>query len=257
MATEFTCASITVAGRTFFFDGNGKITLAHGTCAQPKPNAFSLTQVPDCPGSTPTCRAACYVNNLEKAVPEIHALYRQNSENIRAILSGPYCADVVTTFANWITENCPHGFRWHVSGDVFSMEYARFIRDVCQRAPDIFFWIYTRSFEYLPYLVQVPNLVINLSADRDNYALAKSVQALYVRPLRICYLTAKGEVPTDLPMGSVIFPDYALRGRDAEEPTETAWWKGLTQGQRRSVCPADYFGQDENTRCGPCSKCLR
>jgi hypothetical protein len=63
-------------------------------------------------------------------------------------------------------------------------------------------------------------------------------------------------VPADLPPGSVVFPDYALRGRDLDEPTTAPWWQALSHEQRAMVCPTDFFGQSEAHRCGPCGKCL-
>src|SRR5690606_41636977 len=57
--------------------------------------------------------------------------------------------------------------------------------------------------------------------------------------------------PADLPDGSVVFPDYANRGRDLEPDARShPWWQALTERQRRMVCPADFFGQSREYRCG-------
>jgi len=134
-----------------------------------------------------------------------------------------------------------------------NLAHAQWIVDVCHASRDVQHWIYTRTFEAIPALLCAPNLTVNVSADVDNYAQARDVATVY--GLGLCYeATGDGAVPAHLP--DVIFPDYALRGRDLERPTSAAWWQSLTHEQRQNVCPADFFGQSEAHRCGPCNKCL-
>lgn len=240
---------------TFWFDGNGKITLKGRPFSNPKANAFSIVQVKDCPYATETCMSVCYVHKLEKAESGVHEKYRQNSVSIRRIVCNPaYARYAAIAFAKWAKERCKDGFRWHVSGDIFSLEYALFIRHVCMLSPEVFFWIYTRSFPFIEPLLGVSNLVVNLSADKDNWKEAKRTHEKY--GFRLCYLTVEGEVPPDLPVGSVIFPSHELRGRNLLRPTDVHWWQTLTKEQRQMVCPPDFFGQSENLRCGVCKKCL-
>jgi hypothetical protein len=249
-------------GRVLHLDGNSKITRGNGTYDAPAANSFSLVEVDDCPGSTPTCRAACYVQGLRVTAPEVHARYEDNSRTIREILELPYLCvrDWAGRLGAWITANASQGFRWHVSGDIFSQAYAHFIADVVRYSPTVPHWIYTRSHSFIGPLVRLDNLAVNLSADRDNLWGARAARAQYraIRELRIAYLVdASGYVPRDLPAGSVLFPDYNLRGRDLERPVDAAWWQGLTPAQRRMVCPVDFFGASESLRCGPCRKCLK
>ena len=254
MNTKFALNSLQVGAYEFWLDGNGKITWDNGTFDEPAANAFSLVQVEDCPGATTVCKEDCYVHRLEEAEPEVHAKYRHNSREIRRVLDARQTGKVVIAFAVWIKANAPHGFRWHVSGDIFSMAYADFIGLVCFYAPKVPFWIYTRSFQYLQPILNIPNLVVNLSADADNYAQARAAHEAY--GLRICYMTVDGALSDDLPAGSVIFPSHQLRGRDLPKPTDAPWWQGLTHDQKKMVCPPDFFGQSEKLRCGPCKKCL-
>ncbi len=246
----------------FFVDGNSKITGGNGTFDEPKPNAFSLPHISHCPGSTPDCRASCYVHGLKKYAPELAAKYELNAMALaRVLLSFPTADRSACVLADWITENAPAGFRWHVSGDVTSERHAQWIGRVCTRAEKVPFWIYTRTLEVVPILAQVKNLAVNVSADKTNYARARRVAFEAKRGVegqtpRICYLTTDGTLPENLEPGSVIFPDYALRGRDLPDPTSAPWWQGLTQEQRVMVCPTDFFGQSEAHRCGPCRKCL-
>jgi len=248
-------------GRSLWIDGNAKITAGNGSFHSPAPNAFSVVEVADCPFRTPTCEKACYVHGLKKLAPIVHGLYEHNSRTIREILSDPPHAGIAWAedFADWIDQNCLD-FRWHVSGDIFSIKYAEWIQGVCYGSPRTRHWIYTRSFPFLDPLLAVSstlnggNLVINLSCDADNYWLAKRYADEH--GLRLCYLTSDGTFPDDLPDGSVIFPDYALRGRDLDKPTDAPWWQSLLPRERKMVCPVDFFGKSESIRCGPCKKCL-
>lgn len=259
MATKFASADLKIkmpdgAEFTFWFDGNGKITV-DSAFDNPKPNAFSLVQVEDCPFATPVCKSACYVHNLEKAEREIHEKYRVNSKAMRAILANlDYYIETKRRFVEWISENCKTGFRWHVSGDIISLDHAVFIASISKMVPRVNFWIYTRSFPFLGPLEGIENLVVNLSADSDNWEQALAAHNKFC--FRICYMTVDGKVPEALPEGSVIFPDYNLRGRNLLVKTDSPWWRSLNPEQRRMVCPPDFFGQSEHLRCGPCKKCL-
>lgn len=253
--TAFCAAKIEGPAGFLWIDGNGKITAGNGTLDEPKPNAFSLVQIEDCPGATATCKIGCYVHGLQKHAPETHALYVHNSIQIRKILLGgpdDGRADVwATVMADWIGANCAGGFRWHVSGDVFCDRYAQWIAVVCQRSPNINHWIYTRSFGSVLALTKASNLVVNISCDRDNIIDATRISERY--GLRLCYLTSDGHVPAGLPDGSVIFPDYNLRGGN---PAGQEWFSGLSPDYKSFVCPVDYHGKSENRRCGPCNRCL-
>lgn len=249
-----------------WLDGNGKITAANGTLAEPKPNALSLVQIDDCPGSTPTCRASCYVHGLEKDAPSTHALYRHNSKKVREIVDEDHGLDLYAEMwshqiGDWIAANARGGFRWHVSGDVLNKTHARWISAVCERSPKVDHWIYTRSFAFVGEL-GADNLAVNLSADRDNFDAAVACAEDWPGT-RLCYLVTEAEIVDDpmavelrlarLRRGDVIFPDYALR-----DGTEIGrqWFAALPSWAKQEVCPVDYAGKDEKRRCGPCPKCL-
>ncbi|MBI5005312.1 MAG: hypothetical protein HZC03_01780 [Candidatus Lloydbacteria bacterium] len=240
----------------FWFDGNGKITAENGTFTKPAANAFSLVHIEDCPYRTPVCESKCYVHRLEENESEMYEKYRQNSKTIRRVLSNPYQTNkTIEAFADWINAHCKKGgFRWHVSGDIFSIEYAWFIRGVVYKTSSIRHWLYTRSFLFSETLYGLSNLVVNLSADRDNFDEALACHNKF--GFRICFMVTEGDTIPDLPEGSVIFPSHELRGRDLESPTDAVWWKSLSLKQKRMVCPPDFFGQSEALRCGPCNKCL-
>jgi hypothetical protein len=257
VTTQFCSATIPLwDGLAFHVDGNSKVTRSNGSYDAPAPNAFSLPHVTTCPGSTERCRASCYVHGLKKYAPDVYATYEANERAVHAVLLDDRDADhAAVLLAGWVAVHARGGFRWHVSGDVFSTEYAHWIVDVCRRAPRVPFWIYTRTLAAVRVLELAGNLTVNVSADKDNFAAARDVAAR--SGAHLCYLvSAHDEVLPELPPGSVVFPDYPLRGRSLLVPTEAPWWRAITAEQKKMVCPADFFGQSEQNRCGPCKKCL-
>jgi hypothetical protein len=239
----------------FYIDGNSKVTWDNGTYTEPRPNAFSLPHIATCPGSTERCRKSCYVHGLKAAAPDVYRQYEMNELALHAVLmhEREHSAKIL---GEWIQLNASGGFRWHVSGDVFSLDYAWWIVDVCRAAPAVQFWIYTRTLDAVGPLSCAANLAVNVSADVHNFAAASA--AARGHGARLCYLvSAPDEKLPDLPPGSVIFPDYPLRGRSLPIATDAPWWQSISVEQRRMVCPADFFGQSEESRCGPCKKCLR
>lgn len=253
MKTAFTIARVPLwSDLEFVIDGNSKITCEDGTPDQPVANAFSLPHISTCPGSTPTCRAGCYVHGLQEHAKDTYAHYVQNERTLHKILISDRTADrAADILGRYIAQHVTR-FRWHVSGDVMSSRHAAWISAVCAAAPGVRFWIYTRTFGVL-HALRARNLVVNLSADADNIDTARAFAQ--AGGLRLCYYTRAGEIP-DLPPGSVVFPDYPLRGRDLADPLDTPFWVTLTREQKSMVCPADYFGQSDAHRCGPCRKCL-
>lgn len=254
--TQFCVAEIPLwDDLSFYVDGNSKITRENGSYKEPKPNAFSLPHISSCPGSTKECRASCYVHGLAAGSPEVYKLYALNAAALHNVLSMEFdMQHAAAILGEWVAANAPAGFRWHVSGDVMNANHAHWIAMVCRHAGQVPFWIYTRTTWAVGILQTADNLTINVSADAANYAEARLVAVN--RGVRLTYLTRDGSLPADLPPDSVIFPDYSLRGRSLPVATDAPWWQGLTHDQRRSVCPADFFGQSEAHRCGPCAKCL-
>jgi len=245
-----------------FVDGNSKITRENGTYENPTPNAFSLPHISTCPGSTEICRKDCYVHGLEKHAPALYAEYRNNERVLHSImLSTNRVRRSAEIFGDWITMNARKGFRWHVSGDVIHERHARWIVEVCRSASRVPFWIYTKTFEVVPVLLEAQNLTVNLSADRQNLYTARQTWSAFAIDargrLRFTFMSDDGSVPEDfVDMFDVIFPDYPQRGRDLADPTTHPFWQSLDISARRKVCPADFFGQSHANRCGPCRKCL-
>jgi hypothetical protein len=271
--TQFTHTRVTLLpGITVVIDGNSKITAGNGTFSRPSPNALSLPAAsvhgatPFCPGSTATCRASCYVKGLAENAPEVYAAYHENEAALRAILDpkGGRIAQSAHALGMWIADHCLGGFRWHVSGDVQSVDHAVWIARTCEESAAVRHWIYTRTLgDAVRELSRARNLAVNVSADRENWQEARACAGKY--GARICYVATSPDdlraIAPLLPDGSVIFPDYPLRGRDlvqlGRDPTEHDTWIGADHRTRSMICPADFFGQSESARCGPCDKCLK
>lgn len=259
--TQFVSATLPLwDGMQFYLDGNSKITAGNGTYESPVPNAFSLPDVTCCPGSTEACRSSCYVQGLREKAPEIYRNYTLNAAFLhRILMSYQSMSRAAKLLGHWIDDNAAAGFRWHVSGDVMGDRHADWIVMVCDYSPQVRHWIYTRTFQCVQCLIGARNLTVNISADRDNITEARAIKTRFPNT-RICYLAQEActclDCLPELPQGSVIFPDYPNRGREMAEPTEHEWWLSLWQEQRAQVCPADFFGQSKQHRCGPCNKCM-
>lgn len=137
-------------------------------------NAFSLPsgKAFSCPGATGVCEGVCYAGKLEKMYPAFRELALHNWE----LLSNATFGEMVDLLRDMIAEfsqecakhNVSKVFRWHADGDIFSADYAEAIAHTCMRFPDVQFWIYTRSFEYVQHIVGIPNLSVYLSVDSEN-----------------------------------------------------------------------------------------
>ena len=255
--TTFTCEWLDHGHHSILLDGNGKIG-CDGTYEDPAPNSLSLVPGRDCPDSTETCRRECYVHGLREAVPNLFACYEDNSRTLRQILASEALSiEWAAALATWINRRARGGFRWHVSGDVLDWVHAAWIVTVCLLSPGVRHWIYTRTLSAVSTLVRAPNLVVNVSADADNYLEAKMVAGQH--GLRLCYLDTEdsGLLPTNLPSGSVIFPSYGQRGRGMGRPIDHWWWRQLDPRQRKMVCAADFFGKSRSLRCAVCRRCMR
>tara|TARA_Y100000310_G_scaffold344774_1_gene459403 strand:- start:7247 stop:8026 length:780 start_codon:yes stop_codon:yes gene_type:complete len=256
-STKFISERHVVETSIIHFDGNGKSTWGNGSYDEPQPNSLSFPHIDSCPYATKTCKDSCYVHGMEEKKPELLDLFAENYQVVRQILLPKYekgSIAGVKSIANWISDNASGGFRWHNSGDIFSRSYACFIRDICIASPGVQHTIFTRSFPFITPLMEAPNLAVNISADMDNWKqaniMAKRTGA------RITFLTA-GTLPKSFPVrDTVIFPDYHVRGSQLNKPTSSLWWNKLDLNQQKMVCPADFFGQGENRRCGPCDLCL-
>jgi hypothetical protein len=157
-------------------------------------NAFSLPSGKDfsCPGATNVCETVCYAGKLEKQYPNVRKLVLHNWE----LLKDSSCAEMVSLLGDMISEfrkecerwDAPKVFRWHADGDIFSADYAEAIELTCLDFPDVQFWIYTRSFEYVGFIQGIPNLSVYLSVDSENRNSALETKKEFPS-VRLAYLS--------------------------------------------------------------------
>lgn len=157
-------------------------------------NAFSLPsgKAFSCPGATSVCETVCYAGKLERQYPGVRNLVLHNWE----LLRNATLAEMIELLSNMIGDfvsdcekkNAPKVFRWHADGDIFSATYAEAIELTCQDFPDVQFWIYTRSFEYVGFIYGIPNLSVYLSVDGENKEAAIETAKEYPS-VRMAYLS--------------------------------------------------------------------
>lgn len=157
---------------------NGKTAKLANSFGLPSGRAFS------CPGATSVCERVCYAGKLERIYKGVSALLLHNWEALReASLSDT--ADMLQNMINAFSADCDaedarrarkgiapveRAFRIHWDGDLFSAAYTEAWSLVIAANPEVRFWIYTRSFEYVPILAGLPNLSLYLSVDSANRA---------------------------------------------------------------------------------------
>lgn len=154
------------------------------------PNAFGLSAGPEgsCPGATEFCKG-CYAANLERAFPSAGRLVAGNLEALRACGSNvsamvALLADMMDRFeAACVKADKRAGrtvervFRIHWDGDFYSAQYAAAWAIVIRQRPQVRFWAYTRSFDYVSQLAGLDNLTLYLSVDEFNAAAAQETLA--------------------------------------------------------------------------------
>lgn len=150
--------------------------------AKPKVfNSFGLPAIESCPEYTEWCSQVCYAFNLQRAWSTVDRLVSHNLSLLKAC--GSNVAKMTTLLSEMVSSVNWHGsepvFRWHWNGDIFSRPYAIAIANTCKAFPDTQFWLYTRSFEFVPEILDIPNLTVYLSVDPYNIIQATKLYGEY------------------------------------------------------------------------------
>jgi len=114
---------------------------------------FSLPSIMTCPGASDWCKRYCYAKRMERLKPNCRQSYRNNLH----LVQNP---DQFTKIMIGVLPRILPCFRIHVSGDIFSKDYAETWKKICQAFPQTNFWSYTRSWS-------VPSLLPALEELRD------------------------------------------------------------------------------------------
>jgi hypothetical protein len=118
--------------------------------------------------------ATCYVVGLMKAYTNVRNSLQHNTDLVKKATE----AELVELFSDMFAEfkriEVKRGngdnlyFRHHWSGDMLNKKYCRALKTAMLRFPEINFWTYTRSWFALSILSDVPNLMLYISAEKDN-----------------------------------------------------------------------------------------
>lgn len=184
-------------------------------------NAFSLPSGKEfsCPGATNVCETVCYAGKLERQYPAVRALVLHNWELLRKANITQMKSLLSDMIADFVSDcdkrSAPKVFRWHADGDIFSSDYAYALSETCKAFPDVQFWIYTRSFGYVAYLENVPNLSAYLSVDSENKEAAFGTKDIYPF-VRLAFLSdsfekGKEELLAETGKPGAICPENAKR----------------------------------------------
>jgi Gene product 88 len=156
-------------------------------------NAFGLPSGRDysCPGQTSICEKVCYAGKLEKIYKGFANVMLENWNTITGMAHWERVIALGALIDGFEKECEKHGaekyFRIHHDGDFYSRSYAASWASVIRNHPNVTFWVYTRSFDVVDILADIPNLNLYLSVDNDNIEAAKKIYADYPT-VRLAYL---------------------------------------------------------------------
>jgi len=182
-------------------------------------NAFSLPASSSvCLYATPTCSAGCYAKKGRFRFKYVRNSYHRNWRVLRKARKAGAMAELLTTA---LAAERFALFRIHVSGEFFSLHYAKAWRLTCREYLSALFWAYTRSRDsrVLKVLAQIPNLRLLLSCDQDNWRQMLQISRQFPG-FGLSYYTVGEQPPARLHAradavagGLVVFPDRSVRNR--------------------------------------------
>lgn len=167
---------------------------------------FSLPAIITCPGSTETCRDLCYACKTKSIF---------NSSTVQTRYWKNYIfsqrSDFAEVMINTLKKLGINYFRWHVSGDIYSIKYALNICLIIKNTPSIKHTIYTRSWReedvesILFRISDLKNINLWYSCDRD------TGYPVCIPPgVRLCYLQVKHNDIPDYKV-DLFFRDHQLQ----------------------------------------------
>lgn len=144
-----------------------------------------------CPEATPWCagdKGCCYAMSVERMYPSVLNLVTENYNEILGA-SIHECATIYRSAFREYSKGLeqvrqrfpdrliPDIFRIGYDGDVMSREEALGIALACRMTPQTRFWLYSRSFSFVHYMIGIENLTLYLSVDHYNVGRAKGIKA--------------------------------------------------------------------------------
>lgn len=120
----------------------------------------------------------CYARSGMFLFPDAIRVRAENLETLRyAMDSEALKRDWVLSLAETLNRKRIKWFRWHSSGDIFSVEYGTMIMEVCQLTPTMHHWIPTKEYRTAKALVGITprNVNVRLSTYRLGEVLDTSI----------------------------------------------------------------------------------
>ena len=166
----------------------------------------------------------CYMARICSTYPTVQDTLKYNTAQVRYMVYPAILEVIRNTLQEFVKRDkgrAPY-FRIHYSGDFCSEPYAKAWATAIREYPDIKFWVYTRSLDWVKLFAGIKNISVFISCDPINKdaAFAKFEELKQYTNIGIAW------------MGN-------------EAPSELRWVK----------CP-EVTGILKNTKeCGACSKC--
>jgi hypothetical protein len=115
-------------------------------------------------------RKTCYMAKITQIYKAVGTILDNNTQKVVGKTYEEQVQVLTNTFQNFVNDNSKEYwyFRLLYSGDIFSEQFAKAIVESCGKFPEVKFWLYTRSHDYVPIIVQAPNVAVYLSIDPVN-----------------------------------------------------------------------------------------
>lgn len=127
---------------------------------------FNLPAVTTCPQSTAMCRKACYALKAERLYPSAKASRERHLEaSKRYDFIGAMITLIDAEYKKAVKKGKKILFRWHESGDIYSLDYMFSIIAIAKAFDDtdIIFQAYTKSIDFILCLGVPKNLHLTFS----------------------------------------------------------------------------------------------
>ena len=115
-------------------------------------------------------RETCYMAKVTQIYKAVAHTLQVNTDMVRGKSYDEMVTVIRATIKSFTEKNLEAKwyFRLHYSGDFFSEDYAKAWAQVIGEFPRVKFWVYTRSFNVVPYLIDRTNITVYLSIDPVN-----------------------------------------------------------------------------------------
>ncbi len=119
-------------------------------------------------------RQTCYMAKITQIYKAVGSVLLENTEILKDKTEDELYEVFKRTIIEFIRKSKPDElfFRLFYSGDLSSLDNAKAWARVIKEYPQVRFWQYTRSFDFIEPLLGIPNLSLYLSCDPTNYGKA-------------------------------------------------------------------------------------